>query len=270
MKELYYQGNQAIDFSELISNSVFNILRICAGFNWDSEGDVLAIITVSSSSIILWDANTQRKQTIETGLRDALTCILWSLEGQIMAVGTNKGNLSIYNHQTSKRIPILGKHSKRIICGVWSSQNLLALGSEDKSFSLSNEEGDSLRVVQLRDLPSDMYFAKTLTDEGKSTEKENTISMIIAKRTLFLYFLSEPDSPTELGFQSQYGNLLQHQWFGEGYILLGFSNGYLIAISTNPKDIGQELWQVKNHRESLTGIAQCASLEIVASCGDDT
>ncbi|XP_055855460.1 WD repeat-containing protein 19 isoform X1 [Episyrphus balteatus] len=241
---------------------------LCSGFSWDNDGDLLGIITASSSQILLWDSNSQRKQVIDSGLRDPLSCIIWSKESQILAVGTTRGNLAIYNHQTSKRIPILGKHSKRVTCGAWSQQNILALGSDDKSFSLSNEEGDSLRVVQLRDVPSDMYFAEMSNDEKVSGE--NAVSMIIGKRTLFLYYLPEPDSPTELGFQSRYGSLLQHKWFGDGYILLGFSNGHVVAISTHPKEVGQELWQVKNHKETLTGLAYCPALDIVASCGDDT
>lgn len=93
--------------------------------------------------------------------------------------------------------------------------------------------------------------------------------MIIGKKTLYLYHLPEPDSPAELGFQNKYGNLLQHKWFGDGYILLGFSQGNVVAISTHPKEVGQELWQIRNHRDSLCAIAVSKPLEQIASCGDD-
>lgn len=72
-----------------------------------------------------------------------------------------------------RRTPILGKHSKRITCGAWSKDNILALGSEDKTFSLSSEDGDSLRVIQLRDVPCDMCFAEIKTDER--VPGENTV-----------------------------------------------------------------------------------------------
>lgn len=75
-----------------------------------------------------------------------------------------------------RRTPILGKHSKRITCGAWSKDNILALGSEDKTFSLSSEDGDSLRVIQLRDVPSDMCFAEIKTDER--VPGENTVCSI--------------------------------------------------------------------------------------------
>lgn len=73
-----------------------------------------------------------------------------------------------------RRIPVLGKHSKRITCGAWSRDNILALGSDDKTLSLSSEDGDSLRVVQLRDVPSDMCFAEIKTDER--VPGENTVN----------------------------------------------------------------------------------------------
>lgn len=72
-----------------------------------------------------------------------------------------------------RRTPILGKHSKKITCGAWSKDNILALGCEDKTFSLSSEDGDSLRVIQLRDVPSDMCFAEIKTDER--VPGENTV-----------------------------------------------------------------------------------------------
>lgn len=74
----------------------------CSGLAWDCEGDVLGIITSSSSQLILWDINQRQKQIIDTGLRDALTCIIWAKNSPLLAVATARGNLSIYNHQTTK------------------------------------------------------------------------------------------------------------------------------------------------------------------------
>lgn len=57
--------------------------------------------------------------------------------------------------------------------------------------------------------------------------------------------------------------------FGDGYILIGFSDGHLISISTHMKEIGQELFQSKNHREKLTDIAISTAVGRIASCGDN-
>ena len=77
----------------------------------------------------------------------------------------------------SRKIPILGKHTKKITCGAWSQQNLLALGSEDKTISVSNAEGDTIRQTSLRADPSDLLFSEMKTDE-RSTMGENTVRIL--------------------------------------------------------------------------------------------
>ncbi|CAG2062708.1 unnamed protein product, partial [Timema podura] len=213
-----------------------------------------------------------------------------------------------------RRVPILGKHSKRVTCGAWSAENLLALGSEDKTLSISNVEGDTLRVISMRSDPSDIQFSEMKLDERMAGENtvckrhamkkrsalemkgsvvqgilcthydpssrnmdnecksdqgsggyankvcKEHVSVLVGRKTLFLYNLHDPDNPVELAFQ---------QRFGDGYILVGFSAGYFVAISTHIKEVGQELFQVKNHKDMLTDIAICDKLGKVASCGDN-
>lgn len=93
--------------------------------------------------------------------------------------------------------------------------------------------------------------------------------MIVGKRTLYLYNLLDPENPIELAFQQHYGNIVTYKWFGDGYILLGFNAGYFIAISTHIKEVGQELFQIKNHKNTLTDISICTATGKAASCGDN-
>lgn len=77
------------------------IFSLCTGFSWDSEGDILAIIC-QAPQVILWDSNLMRKQTIDVGLKDAMSCLIWAKTSPILAVGTAKGNVSIYYPNNSK------------------------------------------------------------------------------------------------------------------------------------------------------------------------
>lgn len=70
---------------------------------------------------------------------------------------------------------MLGKHSKRVTCGAWSKEGLLALGSEDRNLSISNTEGDTLRAIPLRAEPSHIRFSEMKLDER--LQGENTVMM---------------------------------------------------------------------------------------------
>ncbi|KAK6324407.1 hypothetical protein J4Q44_G00037490 [Coregonus suidteri] len=246
-----------------------NLPGRCVGMDWDKDGDILAVISDKSSSIHLWDANVNKISQIDSGMRDQMSFILWSKAGPLLAVGTNKGNLLIYNQQTSRKIPVLGKHTKRITCGCWSSQNLLALGSEDCSVTISNQEGDTIRQTSVRSDPADIQFSVMKTDE-RSSPGESTVSVAVGKKTLFLFNLNDPDNPIELAFQQRYGHIISYRWYGDGYILIGFSQGYFVVISTHIREIGQELFQAHNHKDSLTSVAISPALNKAASCGDNS
>ncbi|ESO89539.1 hypothetical protein LOTGIDRAFT_218902 [Lottia gigantea] len=241
---------------------------ICTGMGWDQEGDILAVIADKSTGIFFWDANQHKTTQIDSGLKDTMTFLLWSKTGPQLAVGTVKGNLLIYNSKTSRKIPILGKHTKKITCGAWSKENLLALGSEDKTVTVSNTDGDTIRQTSLRYEPSDIDFSEMKGDE-RSSIGENTVSIINGKKTLYLFNLNDPDNPIELAFQPRYGNIISYRWFGDGYMLIGFSQGYFVVISTHLKEIGQELFQAKNHKDSLSSIALSLTYNKAASCGDN-
>ena len=109
--------------------------------------------------------------------------------------------------------------------------------SVDWALSVSSETGDTVCQTGLRDTPSQLVFADRKQDV-KSQYIEGTISLVIARRTLFLFSLDDQERPIELAFQQKYGDVVNYKWYGDGYVMIGFSNGYLIVISTHEKEIG--------------------------------
>nr|XP_023405566.1 WD repeat-containing protein 19 isoform X2 [Loxodonta africana] len=248
--------------------SEINLPGNCVAMDWDKDGDILAVIAEKSSCIYLWDANTSKTSQLDSGMRDQMSFLLWSKVGSFLAVGTVKGNLLIYNRQTSRKIPVLGKHTKRITCGCWNAENLLALGGEDKMITVSNQEGDTIRQTSVRSDPSDMQFSMMRTDD-RTASAESTISVVVGKKTLFLFNLNEPDNPIDLEFQQRYGNIICYNWYGDGYIMIGFSCGIFVVISTHIREIGQEIFQARDHKDNLTSIAISYALNKTATCGDN-
>ena len=89
-----------------------------------------------------------------------------------------KGALLVYNHQTQRKTPFIGKHQKKITCGAWSSQNVLVLGAEDNSITVSNSDGDTLSHnvmmgavsdIQIFDSPAGAKIAVILTANNNVT-----------------------------------------------------------------------------------------------------
>uniref|UniRef100_M4B5X6 WDR19 first beta-propeller domain-containing protein n=1 Tax=Hyaloperonospora arabidopsidis (strain Emoy2) TaxID=559515 RepID=M4B5X6_HYAAE len=87
-------------------------------------------------------------------------------------------------------------------------------------------------------------------------------------KTILLYDLNERENALELAFQARYGNIVSYQWFGNGYIIAGFSLGYVVIISTHLNEIGQEQYCAKFHEHALREIVYHEGNGMVATCGD--
>jgi WD repeat-containing protein 19 len=67
---------------------------------------------------------------------------------------------------------------------------------------------------------------------------------------------------------ARYGRIVTHCWFDDGHIMLGFSEGFLVVISTHAAEIGEELYSGRFHRSSLTCVAYSPQLKLAACAGD--
>lgn len=75
-----------------------------------------------------------------------------------------------------RKSEVAGKHTKKITCGVWSKQGILALGGDDQILTLSTAEGDRIREIPIQGEISDLQFSKMKADE-KSSTGETTVSI---------------------------------------------------------------------------------------------
>lgn len=156
-----------------------------------------------------------------------------------------------------------------IVVGCWSDQNFIALAGDDRLLTISNEEGESIFQCSIKGEASLVQFSKLQLPDFKPITGDNCISLLINRKSLFLLSLANPDSPIVLSFQEKYGKIIDYTWLADGLILVGFANGYLNVVSTNPKDIGQEVSIVKAHPESLISFAYSKSTNRVSSCSDN-
>jgi WD repeat-containing protein 19 len=248
--------------------------------SWDKDGDYLAVLQDGNSIVPLWSLSNRRVIPLETNLVDP-TFLSWSKTGPQLAIGTAKGNLLIYNKQQKKKIPVVGKHAKRILCGGWSNGgNRLVLGSDDRTITVSNETGDTLIHTELKYSPYEASFTNRQGYQSRSLNRDyldDTVSANLGgKSLLLLNILDEKEDPMELTFASnsvngpcRYGDLLHYEWYNDNMLIIGFSGGWVIVVSTEINEIGEEKYAIQIHSQKLTTFSYNPHLKKVATAGND-
>ncbi|KAI9017068.1 WD repeat-containing protein 19 [Gaertneriomyces semiglobifer] len=238
----------------------------CTDLEWSPDGQTLAVIQAKSSVVILWDAAQKAVIEVDTKLRH-LKFVRWSHNSDLIAIGTGKGSLFLYDKARNEKVPVIGKHSRAITEAAWSWDDVLACVSEDRTFTLSNASGDTVLSMPVSADPSELQWGSIINAEGT---QDPVLSIILGQKILLIHNINKPDAPIELGFQPVYGNVVTHRWYGDGYILVGFNTGYLAAITTNAAEFGKEVFSTKNHKGGLAGIAISSVMSKAVSCGDDS
>lgn len=238
---------------------------MCTLLEWSENGDILAIVQANSSELVLWEPKkTQEHQLVDLPCRD-VSFIKWSKSPHslLLAIGTNRGQVYIYDHSTGTKTQVASKHKRRILCGDWNMEDKFAFGSEDRQITICLPSGRTFDQVKIKASPQSVTFG------GKSEDKDAILSVNMGGKTILLYDLNERENALELAFQSRYGNIVSYQWFGNGYIIAGFSSGYVVIISTHLNEIGQEQYCAKFHEHSLREIVYNEANGTVATCGDN-
>ncbi|CAN0388242.1 unnamed protein product [Ascophyllum nodosum] len=235
----------------------------CTALEWDPLGLSLAIAHANSSLVVLWFSRQWKTRVVDVGIKD-VSFVSWSKTGDYLALGTGKGTMCIYHRRTNEKVWAAGKHKRRINCGAWSVQDQLAYGSDDKQISVTNEMGQIHDQVKVKCRPLDVAFG------GKQNQDECIVSVNMDGRTILLYNLHDQENALELAFQPRYGKILSYRWFGDGYIMAGFTSGFIVVISTHAHEIGREQYCAKFHSGELRGIALCAATHKLATCGDES
>lgn len=268
-RNLFLFDRRGVQIEEVSLKSTAKVLQL----EWDKDGEILAILQQGEGMVMLWRQPEKKLEMLEMNSKDP-TFLAWSKSGPQLAIGTARGNMMIYNKRTMKKQTIMGKHSRKVTCGAWHPQeNILALGSEDKTITLSGEDGDSIMKsedpLRLKNEPSMIDFADVKSDNPNESFREKTVSLVLGEVTLLLLSMREPQKPTELAFQVKYGTIKSYCWFGDGYLVVGFSLGYIVIISSQMREISEELSSVKYHQNSLDCLCCSKASGKIASAGDD-
>eukprot|EP00392_Amoebophrya_sp_AT5.2_P002825 g2830.t1 len=255
---------------------------------WDPDGEILAILQDREPAVLLYSVATRRTEILEVSSRDP-SFLTWGA-GVVLAIGTGKGGLLLYNKRTMKKQTILGKHSKKITCGVWTTtggagEHILALGSEDKNVTLSKEDGDSLEQTQTKAEPEMLRFCaggngnaarggnspggRGLISGGSSSSSSSSsshVSFLQNKKSVVLLNW-QTSALQEQVFPDKFGAITSYVWSGP-YLIVGFASGNLLVIDQFGSNSAKE--ELKLHGQSVNLIASSSDgLKIASACGEN-
>jgi cell division cycle 20-like protein 1, cofactor of APC complex len=95
--------------------------------SWSSK-NIIAIGL--GNEVYLWSAETSKVKCLCSLINDVVTSVGWNNDGDVLAVGTEKGGIYIYDGISCVLITTLDSHLSRVGTLSWN-QNLLSSGSRD-------------------------------------------------------------------------------------------------------------------------------------------
>ncbi|KAJ0407528.1 hypothetical protein ATCC90586_002193 [Pythium insidiosum] len=95
------------------------------------------VLAVGLGSVVyLWSACTSKVTKLcDLGPSDSVASVAWSQRGTLLSVGTNSGDIQLWDTAAGKRVRTMPGHLARVGTAAWSAQ-LLASGSRDRTILL--------------------------------------------------------------------------------------------------------------------------------------
>ncbi|CRK91120.1 CLUMA_CG004808, isoform A [Clunio marinus] len=149
-----------LDAPDILNDYYLNLL------DWSSAN----IVTVAlGTSVYLWNAESGNVEILfEKEANDHACSLEWIQEGHILAVGTNNGNVELWDCSKMRRLRIMTGHSARVGALAWNSY-VVSSGSRDGSIIhhdvrqrdhlVSTLNGHSQEVCGLKWSPDLKYLA---------------------------------------------------------------------------------------------------------------
>ena len=144
--------------------------------DWSSE-NYLAVGL--SSCVYLWSALTSKVTKLcDLGISDIVTSVSWSLCGTLLGVGTNLGEVQLWDPEKLKKVRVFTGHSARVGTMAWNS-TLLSTGSRDKNILYRDRRVAQNYVAKLSGHKQEVCGLKWSPDEQQLSSGGNDNKLLI-------------------------------------------------------------------------------------------
>ena len=243
----------------------------CKYMEFDNiDGDTLAVYQENFSQVSIFNIFTDKKLELEINRsnKDLPTCLRWSKTSANLFIGTKLGMIYFYNKKNDKLNPITMSHSAQIVTADWSEAGNLCTGDVKKKISVTTTKGDSLlQNMELNYEPKNIKWARQKTSDN--SKDNNVISIIQDNKTILIYDMNQKKKPIELAMDKEYGNIVTYEWFGDGYIAIGFTKGYISIVSSHMDEVKNEVNSKQLFKNDLNDISVCDEVNRIAVAGEN-
>lgn len=84
-----------------------------------------------------------------------------------------------------------------------------------------------------------LSWGKIKTDAVDTQQK--TVIALLNMKSILMFEIGGAIQPLELLLEAKYGDILSYSLFGDGYIVIGFSKGWVAHISTHMKEMSNAI-----------------------------
>lgn len=234
------------------------------GLEWNLKGSTLAIIQENFDSVTLWDSLSLDTHLIQIGFKDP-SVIIWSPNGEEIAVGTKKGNLIICHVNSREKNAFLGKHHGQIKCGNWYTDGSIFLGGSDNAISISDHNGLTIEKIEVKCEPKEILIIKYI-----KTENDSYIISILLDEEIVLRFVSKgttSNEPIQMTLAPQLGRIIFQYWQQDcEYLFVGVESGNFFRRK-NPFESSEEMDRLDYSLGSLSNVSVSLQSKKFAASG---
>ncbi|KAI3430499.1 hypothetical protein D9Q98_005094 [Chlorella vulgaris] len=129
--------------------------------------------------VYLWSACTSKvTRLVDFGDGGAVCSVSWSQRGSFLSIGTDKGEVQIWDATKCKRIRTLAGHKQRVGCMAWS-HHTLATGSRDRSILLRDVRAQEPYVQKLNGHRSEVCGLRWSPDDRELASGGNDNQLFV-------------------------------------------------------------------------------------------
>jgi len=296
------RGNQLVLHLFRRDGSIYNQAVLggsgkCLWLEWECKGQSLGLLQ-EGSGIYLWDmpAEGSDEVTVPMSLCPSITqhssFCRWSKTASLLAIGTQQGKVIIFNKAEGvmQLHEKKGKHGAPVTCGDWLFDNRLGLASGlrvkiSQPIADTGSKWDSYSKFRLGGMLSKV--PRHIRAAGDPNRLAFTlgyppfVAVSVGDKYLLTFDTTRVNEDLGLTFPEDYGQIAGFQWLPNLVLLVGLTNGYIVAV-----DFGALIKLQQSHKlpdrvsamgttkvfneylQDLSAFYTSATGQRVACCGD--